>query len=244
MNRKSIAWMSLVLLVVLSLGLGGCKKSAVPKTPIPDESAQTVEEAAKNSQTLTPPAQETQPPLIAATSTPAVSQPASTTAPTTAPVVTKEPTAVAPAATPTPAAAVTPATTPVATTPATTPVATTPGKHVVQAGENLFRIALRYGLTTEELARANNITNPALIQVGQTLTIPGVTPSSAPAATPAPPSSPAPAGGDIKHVVQAGENLFRIALKYNYDHYYIAKYNGISNPALIVPGQVIRIPQK
>jgi nucleoid-associated protein YgaU len=45
--------------------------------------------------------------------------------------------------------------------------------HVVQPGENLFRIALKYGTTWPVLAAANNITNPNLIYVGQVLIIPG-----------------------------------------------------------------------
>jgi LysM repeat protein len=44
--------------------------------------------------------------------------------------------------------------------------------HVVGPGENLFRIALRYGVTIEDIARANNIVNPRYIYVGQELTIP------------------------------------------------------------------------
>lgn len=58
--------------------------------------------------------------------------------------------------------------------------------HVVQPGENLFRIALNYGLTTEELAAANGITDPTRILVGQTLIIPGSddsTPEEAPETT-------------------------------------------------------------
>ncbi len=51
-----------------------------------------------------------------------------------------------------------------ATTPATT--------HVVQPGENLFRIALSYNLSTDELAAANSITDPTVVYAGQTLTIP------------------------------------------------------------------------
>ena len=44
--------------------------------------------------------------------------------------------------------------------------------HVVQPGENLFRIALRYGIPLDTLAAANGISNPALIYVGQELVIP------------------------------------------------------------------------
>ncbi len=44
--------------------------------------------------------------------------------------------------------------------------------HVVQTGENLFRIALRYGMTVDTLAAANGIANPNFVYVGQTLVIP------------------------------------------------------------------------
>jgi uncharacterized protein YraI len=44
--------------------------------------------------------------------------------------------------------------------------------HVVQAGENLFRISLNYGVNMYDVARLNRITNLALIYVGQVLLIP------------------------------------------------------------------------
>ena len=93
---------------------------------------------------------------------------------------------------------------------------------------------MKYGTTVEAIAQANGITNAAFIYVGQVLTIPS--------GTVVLPVDPPDSGGEITHIVQAGENLFRIALRYNYDQYYIARYNGISNPALIYVGQVIRIP--
>ena len=43
----------------------------------------------------------------------------------------------------------------------------------VRAGDNLFRIALRYGLTVGDIASRNGITNVDLIFPGQMLTIPG-----------------------------------------------------------------------
>ena len=48
----------------------------------------------------------------------------------------------------------------------------TPRKHVVQRGENLFRISLRYGVPMEAIVKANDIQNPALIYAGQILIIP------------------------------------------------------------------------
>jgi LysM repeat protein len=103
---------------------------------------------------------------------------------------------------------------------------------VVKPGENLFRIALRYNTTIEALAQANGITNPSLIYVGQRLVVPG---------TGAP--QPQPGTDDLVHVVQPGENLFRIALKYNYDYLYLARYNNISNPSRVYVGQKIYIPR-
>ncbi|MBZ0298243.1 MAG: LysM peptidoglycan-binding domain-containing protein [Anaerolineae bacterium] len=46
--------------------------------------------------------------------------------------------------------------------------------HVVQRGETLFRIATQYGLTVNDLVRANGISDPTLIYAGQRLIIPGV----------------------------------------------------------------------
>jgi LysM repeat protein len=44
--------------------------------------------------------------------------------------------------------------------------------HVVKPGETLGTIAESYGLTTQAVARANGLTDPSLIRVGQTLIIP------------------------------------------------------------------------
>ncbi|WP_373048481.1 M23 family metallopeptidase [Vulgatibacter sp.] len=44
--------------------------------------------------------------------------------------------------------------------------------HVVQRGENLYRIALHYGLSADEVADANEITDPTQLAVGRELVIP------------------------------------------------------------------------
>ena len=80
-------------------------------------------------------------------------------------VITDETIAVVSAPTPATTATSTPS-----TTTASLPASCT---HTIQSGENLFRISLRYGLTTSQMASANNISNPALIFAGDTLNIPG-----------------------------------------------------------------------
>jgi LysM repeat protein len=107
--------------------------------------------------------------------------------------------------------------------------------HTVQAGENLYRIALRYSTTIETLAQLNGITNPNIIRVGQVLQV-------TPGTVQTPTTQPQSGGTGTQHVVQAGENAFRIALRYGTTIEAIAAANGISNPNLIFVGQVLVIP--
>jgi murein DD-endopeptidase MepM/ murein hydrolase activator NlpD len=46
-------------------------------------------------------------------------------------------------------------------------------KHVVAAGETLYRISRAYGLTVDELMAANGIEDPKELKVGQALVVPG-----------------------------------------------------------------------
>lgn len=55
-----------------------------------------------------------------------------------------------------------------------TPVPQTPARtHTVQAGETLYGIAVKYGVTVQAIMQANNLTNPDFIRTGQVLVIPG-----------------------------------------------------------------------
>jgi hypothetical protein len=49
--------------------------------------------------------------------------------------------------------------------------------HIVQPGENLFRIGLAYHVGWPELARLNRLANPNYIFVGQVICLPGSVPS-------------------------------------------------------------------
>jgi len=109
--------------------------------------------------------------------------------------------------------------------------------HVVQAGENLFRISLRYGVSVDAIVQANNLSNADSVYVGQPLIIPqasGTTNGSTvtPAVT--------PTDGSI-HVVRPGENLFRIALRYGLTVAQVQAANQLPN-SLVYAGQKLNIP--
>lgn len=123
--------------------------------------------------------------------------------------------------------------------------------HQVVAGENLFRLSLRYGVSIESIAQASGIANPNLLSVGQRLVIPGCgTTGQVP-----PPTSAADgsggfgtggpttgSGGGRVHVVQQYETLFQLSLQYGVPISSIAAANGISNINLIFIGDQLVIP--
>lgn len=132
-------------------------------------------------------------------------------------------------------------------TPETVPAGLT--IHVVQRGENLFRIALRYGTTPEALAQLNGISNVTLIQVGQRLLVPVTDAATADviATTPitAVPDTAAAISAlptDGIHTVVAGETLFSIASRYNLTVNDLATANNLTDATLIFVGQQLLIP--
>ncbi len=100
-----------------------------------------------------------------------------------------------------------------------------PRTYVVQRGDNLFRIAQRFGTTVTAIQAANGLTGTT-IYVGQTLIIP----------------TGGGTGTPRTYVVQRGDYLNLIARKFGVSTSLLAQVNKISNPTLIFPGQVLIIP--
>jgi len=106
--------------------------------------------------------------------------------------------------------------------------------HVVQAGENLLRLALRYGITVEAIVAANDLSSPDSIWEGQRLTIPATvtfTPNIGPAMT---------TGGT--YVVQPGDTVNTIAVRYGIRAWELMLANGLYGPHLLFVGQTLAIP--
>ncbi len=122
------------------------------------------------------------------------------------------------------------------TTDTTTAAADQPTTHTVAAGENLYRIGLKYGISWVALASYNNLPNANRIYVGQVLRL--TPPDGSGGVTP---PTPSPAT-ETTYIVQQGDNLFRIGLKYGISWVQIAEANGLVNPNIIKVGDTLKIP--
>jgi LysM repeat protein len=133
----------------------------------------------------------------------------------------------------------------------TTQPAATSGTYIVQYGDTLSSIAYRHGVSVQALASANNVYNINLIHRGQKLVIPGTGTTATPDSSDPSDSSNNPSGSSDSsdssssgsvHVVQRGENLYRIALHYGTTVQALASANGLSSTSLIYTGQRLTIP--
>jgi LysM repeat protein len=106
--------------------------------------------------------------------------------------------------------------------------------HVVQPGENLFRISLRYGTTVDAIMTVNGLTS-IYIYVGQELVIPDASGEPAPQPTPTPSTD--------AYVVQPGDTLSSIALRHRVTVWALIQANDLSDWQTIYAGQSLLIPE-
>jgi LysM repeat protein len=111
--------------------------------------------------------------------------------------------------------------------------------YTVRPGDTLAAIARRFGTTIQALAETNRIVNPNLIFVDQVLLIPT---GSNPAPAPVPAPAPSPGQPGTTYVVQRGDTLFGIALRFGVSVQTLGQANGLANLNLIYVGQVLTIP--
>ena len=123
-----------------------------------------------------------------------------------------------------------------------------PGEHVVVAGETLWSIAENAygsGYNWTDVKTANNLASDR-IEVGQKLTLPDVlakNPTSTVKTTET--ISPITITGD-SYTVAKGDTLWSISVRAYGDGYrwmQVASGNGLKNPSLIHPGNVLTLPR-
>jgi soluble lytic murein transglycosylase-like protein len=110
--------------------------------------------------------------------------------------------------------------------------------HTVRPGEGFIVIARRYGVRATRLARANGLTLTSVLTPGQHLRIPGR--SAAARSAPVRRQARVPR---LTHTVATGESFFSIAQAYHVSPWRLARANGISLMATIVPGQRLSLPR-
>ena len=93
--------------------------------------------------------------------------------------------------------------------------------HVVQSGENISSLAIKFGLNQDSIISVNKITNTRLLQIGKVLKIPNQ--------------------DGIFHTVKSGENLSVIAQKYKANIDAIITVNELFSDK-ITPGTDLFIP--
>ena len=113
---------------------------------------------------------------------------------------------------------------------ATSPAPNDTWSYVVKDGDTLTDIAQRFGADVNVLVALNNLKDAGDIRAGQVIKIPGKQPADI---------ATQPYG---THTVQRGETLGSIAARYDTTVAELMRINGISNPNLIHPGQVIKVP--
>ncbi|EHN59715.1 C40 family peptidase [Oenococcus kitaharae] len=122
--------------------------------------------------------------------------------------------------------------------------------YTVKAGDSLWSLSQKSGLSVSELASHNNIVNPNLIVAGQTLDIPdqassaAATPAqqAASSSTAAVATAPAANSGSVKtisYTVKAGDSLWQIAQNTGAQVNDLLQSNG--GKSLITIGQVLQI---
>ena len=102
--------------------------------------------------------------------------------------------------------------------------------HVVVKGETFYSISRSYGITVDDLLKANGLETGAVLKVGQKLTIPG---NDA--------SEPAETSLD-SYTVTKGDTLYSIARKSGSTVDTVRELNGFTDETVLKVGQVIKLP--
>lgn len=95
--------------------------------------------------------------------------------------------------------------------------------YTVKSGDSLYKIAREYNTTVDELMKLNNLSSISL-SIGQTLKIPQITTSAQ----------------DNYYTVKSGDNLYKIASKYNTTVNNLVKLNNLSSTTLSI-GQKLKL---
>jgi membrane-bound lytic murein transglycosylase D len=140
--------------------------------------------------------------------------------------------------------------------------------YLAKAGDTVYSIARTHGTDVDSVLRANHLTSPLQLRAGQTLRIPGASGGAPLVAAAKPQGPPAPedksgnkkaakpadnagnasaargAGNAGTYLVQPGDTMWSIARKHNVPPHDLMRINNLSDPAMLRPGDTIRVALK
>ncbi|HYH03895.1 MAG TPA: LysM peptidoglycan-binding domain-containing protein, partial [Bacillota bacterium] len=96
--------------------------------------------------------------------------------------------------------------------------------YVIRAGDDLFQIAQRFGVTVEAIQQLNQFPDPSRLVIGQAILI------------------PTPAVNPLRYTIVAGDTLYVLAQLFNTTVQALAQANNITNPNQIQVGMTLTIP--
>lgn len=101
--------------------------------------------------------------------------------------------------------------------------------YIVQPGDTLFSISIRFGVSLDELIQANNLTNPDILSPGTAIKIPGLTGIS---------------GTLTTETIQLGETLRSLSIQYQIPINIISKLNRLTGPMEAYAGASLVLPEE
>lgn len=105
--------------------------------------------------------------------------------------------------------------------------------YIVQSGDSLYSIARKFGITVNDLLKANNLTSSSL-SIGQELIIPEIIEDEKEEESNTPYET---------YVVKQGDSLYKIANQFNVSINELKELNNLTSNSLSI-GQILRIPNK
>ena len=111
-------------------------------------------------------------------------------------------------------------------------------RHQIRSGESLSVIAARYNTRVSQIKQLNNMRSD-FIRAGHTLLIP--IPGGPDAGTQLASNDRGDGQTPHRHTIRHGESLWVIAQRYNTTTGQIARWNGLSQTAVLQPGQTLKI---
>ncbi len=101
--------------------------------------------------------------------------------------------------------------------------------YIVQRGDTFYSIAIQFGVTVDQLEKANPDVNPNMMSVGQEVVIPGLEGVQ---------------GKLVTETIPLGESLRTLSIRNQVEMNQVARLNHITSPAQVFAGASLIIPER